>query len=123
MQASLGCEVVTLVKVSDKTRVRWLPAQQLLSACAGRRVVDRDEWSEPAEVSRRLLGRDARGPNALLAADGLGDPPDRNAIVAHLWGYILQRQFGLGRAVDAELTVSATMWLRESPCPWAAVSL
>jgi hypothetical protein len=34
-----------------------------------------------------------------------------------LLGYMLQRQFGSGPAVDPELTVSATMWLPESPCP------
>ena len=45
------------------------------------------------------------------------------ALDGSLWGYILQRQFGLGRPVDAELTDSAMMWLRESPCPGAAVSL
>ena len=38
---------------------------------------------EPAELSLGLLGRGARGRNAQVTADGLGDLPDRNALVAH----------------------------------------
>src|ERR1035437_981881 len=75
-------EVVALVDARDQVRLLGPPSQPLPGQRARRRVVERHEGGQEAEVIGRVRRGHADHRELQLAADGLSDVPERHALLA-----------------------------------------